>query len=178
MDANTANGPHVESTILEVDTVGRVLNTWDLSAIFRQTMTDAGDVANMNTFVRNGDDWFHSNAAAYWRDKDTLVVSSRENFVVGVGYTDKKIKWILGDPEKFWYTCPSLRALALTLAPSTRPPIGQHSVSITANGDLLLFDNGLGSFNQASGVYLSCVKQVHRCTYLLVLTFRGTQALV
>ncbi len=87
-------------------------------------------------------DWFHSNGVAYWKAYDLLVVSSRENFVAGIGYTDKKVKWLLGDPEKAWYRFPSLKALALKLGPLTSPPIGQHSVSITPAGELLLYDNG------------------------------------
>jgi arylsulfate sulfotransferase len=57
------------------------------------------------------------------------------------------IRWILGDPTKSWYQYPSLRRYALTLEGLTLPPIGQHSLSMASNGDLLLFDNGRASLH-------------------------------
>jgi hypothetical protein len=153
----------VESAILEIDGAGNVIDTFDMNQIFADEMIAHGDnpYADPNGatqeavygFVRPrgapGDDWFHNNSATYWRSQNTLVVSSRENFVVGIDYTTKKIKWILGDQTKAWYTeYPSLRRLALRLTGTTTAPVGQHAVSITAQGELMLFDNGLASFQQ------------------------------
>ena len=62
-------------------------------------------------------DWFHNNATAYRSSDDSLIVSSRENFVIALDYDSGNIKWILGDPTKRWYVFfPSLRAFALTLS--------------------------------------------------------------
>lgn len=130
----------VGSTIVETDSQGRILKAWDLASIIASAMRRGGD--DPSTFVLNGQDWFHSNSVAYWAAERTLVVSSRENFVIGVDYDSGRIRWILGDPTKEWHTYRSLRAFALTLADDTPAPIGQHSVSITADGRLLLFDNG------------------------------------
>ena len=140
---------HSESTIIEIDKSGNVLETFDVSAIIRAAMT-SDDLATVNsTWIRDGVDWFHNNAATYWKKYDTLVLSSRENFVIGIGYSDKKIKWILGDTNKGWYQdFNSLKKYALTLSAGSLPPIGEHAVSITANGELMLFDNGANSFNQ------------------------------
>jgi hypothetical protein len=139
----------VESNILEVNAAGAVLRNWDLGAIFDAAITAGGD--NPAGFVKHdGSDWFHNNAATYWPQRNELVVSSRENFVVGIGYDDHKIKWILGDRDKNWYqNYPSLRPYALNLAAGSLPPIGQHAVSITSSGNLMLFDNGTGSFYQS-----------------------------
>ncbi|KQQ89338.1 hypothetical protein ASF77_11190 [Massilia sp. Leaf139] len=104
-----------------------------------------------SNFVRDGIDWFHMNSAIYDPADDSLLLSSRENFVVKIDYATGKIKWLLGDTTKHWYVdYPSLRALALKLK-SGKPPIGQHSLSIAANGELLLFNNGFGSLNQPAG---------------------------
>lgn len=139
----------IESELADVTPAGQVLKEWDLAAIFRKTMRDAGD--NPDNFVRDGIDWFHMNSAIYVPSDDSLLVSSRENFVVKLDYATGAIKWIFGDTTKHWYVdYPSLRALALTLT-SGNPPIGQHSLSIASNGDLLLFNNGLGSANQPPG---------------------------
>jgi hypothetical protein len=56
--------------------------------------------------------------------------------------------WVFGDPTKYWYSFASLRAKALTLSAGGLYPIGQHSTSITSDGLLLLFNDGLGSLNQ------------------------------
>jgi len=139
-DTNT----DVESDVIEVDTNGKVLETWDVADIVRKAMVKGGD--DPSAFVRQGDDWFHNNAATYWKQKNQLVLSGREDFVIGIGYDDDKIKWILGDPDKAWHDYPSLRAFALDLPEGTNPPIGHHAVSFTSAGNLMLFDNGLASF--------------------------------
>ena len=96
-------------------------------------------------------DWFHNNGATYNRADDSLIVSSRENFVICLDYKTSAIKWILGDPTKKWYQFPSLRKFALTVAPGSLPPIGQHAPSITFDQNLLLFDNGQNShFSESS----------------------------
>jgi hypothetical protein len=82
------------------------------------------------------------NATYYNRADDSVIVSSRENFVICIDYHTGAIKWILGDPTKKWYQFPSLRKFALTLAPGSLPPIGEHGVSVTYDQHLLLFDNG------------------------------------
>ena len=138
---------NIESTILEVDSNGAVLNTFDLAAIIEDDMKQFGD--DPSGFVRRGTDWFHNNAAVYWPAQDTLVVSSREDFVIGIDYTTKKIKWILGDNTKLWHQYPSLRRYELAMAPGSLAPIGQHAVSITADNQLLLFDNGKESLVQS-----------------------------
>jgi len=138
---------NVESTILEVDGEGVVLNTFDLAAIIEDDMLQYGD--NPAGFVRRPADWFHNNAAVYWPAQDTLVVSSREDFVIGIDYTTKKIKWILGDNTKLWHQYPSLRRYELAMAAGSLAPIGQHAVSITSDNQLLLFDNGKESLVQS-----------------------------
>ena len=140
-------GQQVESRIYEVDLSGNILRVWDLAAILRDAMTAGGD--DPSGFVYDGGiDWFHNNAATYRKSDDTILVSSRENFVIALDYDTGAIKWILGDPTKHWYQYPSLRKYALSVAPGSVPPIGQHAVSITHDDDLLLFDNGANSMFQ------------------------------
>ena len=131
---------NVESTLAEISDTGAVLAEWRMADIIRNYMTAAGD--DPTPIVRPGIDWFHMNSAVYDQRDDSLIVSSRENFVVKIDYSTGAIKWIFGDPTKYWYNSPSLRAKALTLAGGGLYPDGQHSVSIAPTGDLLLFDNG------------------------------------
>jgi len=145
LEVNTTT--QTESVIVEVDTSGNVLKTWNFANIISQAMTAGGD--DPTQFVGTGSqDWFHNNAATYRKSDNTLIVSSRENFVIAVDYDTQAIKWILGDPTKKWYQFASLRAYALTLDANSLPPIGQHAVSITADDNLLLFDDGFQSFFQ------------------------------
>jgi len=136
--------PDVESDVIEVGANGEVLETWDVADIVRKAMIKGGD--DPSAFVRQGDDWFHNNAATYWKQRNQLVLSGREDFVIGIGYDDDKIKWILGDPDKAWHNYPSLRAFALDFPEGTEPPIGQHAVSFTSAGNLMFFNNGYASF--------------------------------
>jgi hypothetical protein len=114
-------------------------------------MVAGGDDPSQFVFPRPVD-WFHNNGAAYNRADDSLVVSSRENFVIGLDYNTGAIKWILGDPTKKWHQFASLRKFAIEVAPGSLPPIGQHSPSLTYDLGLLVFDNGQNSlFQQPPG---------------------------
>jgi hypothetical protein len=91
------------------------------------------------------------NTAIYDPRDDSIIVSSRENFVIKLDYRTKAIKWIFGDTTKYWYTFPSLRAKALAFVGDGLVPIGQHAVSIAPDGSLLLFNNGKASVSQPAG---------------------------
>jgi hypothetical protein len=131
-----------EATILEVNSVdGTVIKTFDMAAIITAAMVAGGDDPSQFVFP-TPTDWFHNNGATYNRADDSLVVSSRENFVICLDYNTKAIKWILGDPTKKWHQFPSLRKFAVDIAPGSSPPIGQHSPSITFDQGLMVFDNG------------------------------------
>lgn len=147
----THNGvADVESTLIEFDgDTGNVLMRWDLANILSGFMRSQGD--DPTSFVRPGTDWFHMNSATYDPSDDTLIISSRENFVVKIDYTSGGLIWILGDPTKYWHSFPSLAAKSLTLASGGLYPIGQHAVSITHDGLLQVFNDGEGSVNQPTG---------------------------
>ena len=133
---------YFESTILEVDkTDGHLLKRFNMADIISAAMIAGGDDPSQFVFP-TPTDWFHNNGATYNRADDSLVVSSRENFVICLDYNTTAIKWILGDPTKKWFQFPSLRKFAMGVAPGSTAPIGQHAPSITFDQGLLLFDNG------------------------------------
>jgi hypothetical protein len=149
VDTRTDGVLHRGTVLAEIDADGRVLKQWDLSAIFRATMLAAGD--DPSGLVRDEADWFHMNSAIYNAADDALLVSSRENFVVKLDYESGRIRWLLGDPDKYWYQAyPSLRTLALKLTSGT-VPVGQHALSMAPDGTLMLFNNGFASMNQPPG---------------------------
>lgn len=148
LDGTTDGALKIESFLSEIDSSGKVIKEWDLGKIFSEYMLQEGD--DPSNFVRDGVDWFHMNAATYDPADDTLVISSRENFVVKLDYATGKLIWLLGDETKHWYSYPSLQKLALSLS-SGQTPIGQHAVSMTKDGKLMLFNNGRRSFNNPVG---------------------------
>ena len=149
VDAVTNGQTQIESILAEVSKEGELIASWDFGAILADYMRSQGDDPTL--FVRPGVDWFHMNAATYDPRDDSIIASSRENFVIKVDYKSKDVIWILGDPTKYWYTFPSLRSKSLPLAAGGLYPIGQHGVSITSDGLLLLFNNGYPSFRQPAG---------------------------
>ncbi len=139
-----------ESVNLEVDAAGNVLRTWNLADIISAAMIAGGDDPSQFVYPAPTD-WFHNNTCTYRSFDNSLIVSSRENFVIALDYDSGNIKWILGDPTKHWHEFPSLRAFALAFPRGTLPPIGEHSLSMSGD-QLLLFDNGTGSlFQQPPG---------------------------
>ena len=142
LDANTTS--FYESVNIEVDASGNVLKVWNLADIISAAMRAGGDDPGQFVYP-TPNDWFHNNAVAYNRADDSLIVSSRENFLICIDYQTGAIKWILGDPTKKWHQFPSLRRYALTLAPGSLPPIGQHAISVTYDQSILVFDNGQNS---------------------------------
>jgi hypothetical protein len=148
LEADTAAA--IESLLIEVDASGNVLKQWNMVDIISAAMIAGGDDPTqfVHPLAPFPGDWFHNNAATYNRADDSVIISSRENFVIALDYETGAIKWILGDPTKHWYQFPSLRQFALRLTPGSLPPIGQHAVSITYDQNLLVHDNGLQSLGQ------------------------------
>jgi arylsulfate sulfotransferase len=137
----------IESVILEVGKNGNVSKRWNMYQIIAGAMRAGGD--DPSAFVRRGQDWFHNNSVTYRASDNSLIVSSRENFVIALDYASGAIKWILGDKTKAWFQYPSLRQYALTVPVGQGvAPIGEHALSVTYNDKLLLFDNGFPSFSQ------------------------------
>jgi arylsulfate sulfotransferase len=151
LDLTTGGIGQLESNLveMEVGSTVTILKHWDLGAIIGNYMSSQGDDAA--AFVRPGTDWFHMNSSVYDPANDSVIISSRENFVIDLDYNTGAINWILGDPTKYWYTFPSLRAKALALTPGGLYPIGQHAVSLTPAGHLMLFNDGEGSINEPAG---------------------------
>ncbi len=142
LEADTVN--YVESVNIEVDAAGNVLKTWNMANIISAAMVAGGDDPSQFVYTKPTD-WFHNNAVTYRRSDDSIIISSREDFVITIDYATNAIKWILGDETKHWHQFPSLAAFSLTLGPDTLPPIGQHGLSITLDTNLLMMDNGRNS---------------------------------
>jgi arylsulfate sulfotransferase len=95
LDVDTVD--QTESVNLEVDAAGNVLRTWNLADIVSAAMIAGGDDPILFVYPAPTD-WFHNNACAYRSSDNSLIVSSRANFVIAIDYDSGNIKWILGDP--------------------------------------------------------------------------------
>jgi hypothetical protein len=142
LEADTTD--YEESLDIEVDTAGNVIKTWNMADIISHVMLAGGDDPSQFVYP-SPTDWWHNNSTTYRLSDNSQIISSRENFVVALDYDSDAVKWILGDTTKKWHQFPSLAQFSLDLGPDTLPPIGQHSVSITFDDDLLLMDNGRNS---------------------------------
>lgn len=135
-----------QSVMAEMTSTGDVIDAWDFDEILKKEILLHGE--DPSFLVKNGVDWFHMNSVIYDSSDDSIIASSRENFVIKIDYKTKKIKWILGNPNKDWFTNfpNSLQPLALHV--TGNPPIGQHTLSVSKDGrSLTLFNNGWGNQN-------------------------------
>lgn len=149
-DENSSSPVIHESQLVEINSNGDIIKQWYMGSILSQVITAASE--DPSNFVREGYDWFHMNSAIYDSRDNSLIISSRENFVMKIDYDTGNLKWILGDTTKHWYVdYPSLRPYALTLINGAREPIGQHALSIDNAGRLMLFNNGRESYNNPTG---------------------------
>jgi hypothetical protein len=150
LDATRDGVPAVESTLAEIDPdSGTILARWDIGDTLSRFMLSHGD--DPTQFVRPGVDWFHMNAAAYDPSDDSVIVSSRENFLMKMDYASGDLIWVLGDPTKYWHSFASLASQSLSLEGDGLYPIGQHAVSLTHDGLVQVVNDGLGSENQPPG---------------------------
>lgn len=149
LDQNNSSPAIIESQLVEINSKGEIIKQWYMGDIFRNIISGAAE--DPSNFVREGSDWFHMNSAIYDTRDNSLIISSRENFVIKIDYDSGELKWLLGDQTKQWYIdYPSLRPYALNLI-NGRAPIGQHALSIDNSGNLLLFNNGRESYNNPIG---------------------------
>ncbi len=135
-----------ESVLAEMSLDGEILRLWDFNAILTDTIQAQGE--DPTPLVKNYEDWFHMNSAVYDPTDDSILVSSRENFVIKIDYDTGAIKWLLGNPAKLWYTGFPLSLQPLALTVTGDAPIGQHTLSVSQAGTVLtLFNNGYGNQN-------------------------------
>ena len=87
LDANTTT--YFNSTNIEVDASGRVLKTWNLANIISTAMIAGGDDPSQFVYP-TPTDWFHNNGVTYNRADDSLIISSRENFLICLDYEYKR----------------------------------------------------------------------------------------
>ena len=84
-------------------------------------------------------DWSHANNLLYDREDDAVLINFRyQAAIVKIDHETKEIDWIVADPDDWG----ELASKVLTPVGDTQLPYHQHSPYPTADGALLVFDNG------------------------------------
>jgi hypothetical protein len=116
---------------------GEVLRVWPLVDILDPTRIGYDSLNS----TPQGLDWVHTNAVLHDPSDDSIIVSVRhQDAVIKFSRSSGDLKWILG-PHENW---------PAAFQPYLLTPVGtpfawqyhQHAPMITAEGTLLLFDNG------------------------------------
>lgn len=81
---------HTEDVVQEIDREsGEIINSLDMRDVFDET-------------YENKVDWVHLNTVSYNEEDDTVLLCPRNlHSGVKIGWTDKKIRWILTNPKMF-----------------------------------------------------------------------------
>jgi arylsulfate sulfotransferase len=135
----TAPARIADDLVVHVAPDGTVLHEWSLAERLDPTRIGFG---SLDANGGGGDlDWAHANAIVPLPDGSGILVSLRhQDTIVKLSYPDGALEWILANPDG-WTA--SLAALRLQPADDgVRWPYHQHAPMLTAEGRLLLFDNG------------------------------------
>ena len=136
----------VEDFIVELDRrTGAIVKTWDLRQV----------LPRRTTFFADARDWIHVNAVIHDPRDDSIIVSGQRQGVFKVT-TDNRLRWILAPPDG--WTGFEQYLLAAVPSPDFDWNWGQHTPLLTSDGDLMLFDNGLGREYGSAAQYSRIVR--------------------
>ena len=129
----------VEDYVVEIDReTGKVVWEADMKDLLN---IEDGKSASMKLDGTPEADWFHNNSLWYDEKNDLVLLSARHrDAIVAIRHSDKSIAWILGDPNDWNETDPSL--FFTPVGEDFEWFYAQHNVTMLDNGDIMLFDNG------------------------------------
>lgn len=143
-DPNALRGPAkvVGDLVYEVSPAGHVVNQWSILDILDPYRLSYGSCSVYwhERGIPDSFDWCHANAATYDSGDDSIIVSLRtQDCIIKFERASGQLKWILGDHGNWrapW--CDKL----LKPEGEFEWQYHQHDCSVTANGNVLCFDNG------------------------------------
>ncbi len=143
--------------VIELDREsGQVVKEWNLRDIVTKV--------DPNFLTENDIAWGWLNSVTFDKSKNAIILSVRnQNSVVSIDYNSGEINWILGD-KKYW-TNKFDKYLIKGTGSDFIYPSGQHSVNITSDGKLSIFNNGYNANNE---VPTPCNKFTNNASYAMV----------
>ncbi len=156
-------GDTVEDYIVRLDrTTGEIVQDWDFHDILdmeylsdeswqyhiynNQTLNNPTktETAKWNTvYSRSANDWFHNNALYYNEEENTIMASGRmKDAIVKFDADTGEVIWILADPNVEWAQTTYADKMLTPIGEDFEYAYGQHAITMTDDGDILLFDNG------------------------------------
>jgi len=135
---DTSLGQEKGTLLADVKDDATVLKSWNMRDIIKAHIEKEG--GNDTGFFANTD-WSHMNSAIYSAADDSVIVSLRNSFVMKFDYQTGDIIWVLGDTTRTWANSQYKLDSYNLISKNGEYPIGQHSLSLDSNGDLLLFNN-------------------------------------
>lgn len=151
------NSESVADYVVELDRkTGKVVKDWDLRKIVLKVdpdLLEEGDIS-----------WGWINSVFYDETSNSLILSLRnQNSVVAIDYKTSKINWILGE-EKYW-SSKFKDYLIVGSGEDFIYPMGQHSVNLSSDGKLSIFNNGYNAYKEES---VSCKSLKNNASYAIV----------
>lgn len=124
-----------EQVIYELDpTTGEKVSEVNIANIIKQIDPDFDTNYLGQKAIRN--------AFSYNEDTDELLVSFRGwDAIISLNYKEKKLNWVFTDPTNELFNHDVWKDYLVELS-SGRYPMGQHSVILTSDGNIGLFNNG------------------------------------
>lgn len=130
-----ADAATVEDTMILIDReTGDILYEWDFKNMFPKEHSGSGSYS--------AEDWCHANSLVYNEERDEVLISARHlDAIFCFSYETGELKFIIGDPEgwdeefveSYFFT---------TMDDSLEWNYEQHGLQLTAEGNLMFFDNG------------------------------------
>lgn len=126
--------------VVELDRkTGKIVKEWNLRDIVLAVDPDLLEIGEIT--------WGWINSVYFDKNTNALILSLRnQNSVVSIDYKTGKINWILGE-KKYW-SDKFEEYLIKGVGDDFIYPAGQHSVYITEDGKLSIFNNGYNSFRE------------------------------
>lgn len=148
---------YIADHIVELDRkTGKVAKSWNLK--------DIVDKVDPSLIGKEEISWGWINSVYFDQATDSLILSVRnQNSVVSIGYTSGEINWILGE-QKYWSNKFN-KYLIKGVGSGFIYPAGQHSVYITEEGKLSIFNNGYNANHEQE---VSCKSLRNGKSYAIV----------
>lgn len=145
-DGNILIATSQDDIAVMMDTVVEI-NPETGDIVWKLDLSDIMDSTDGSGTLYREADWSHTNAVDYDEATDTVLLSCRAlDAVVAVSYTSKTLRWILGNPQGWTNTEPSLFFTPVESQADFEWNYAQHDAKFLGSSQVLMFDNGTNRY--------------------------------